>query len=331
MIENYFKIAWRNLVHNKVYSALNILGLATGMAVALLIGLWVYYQFSYDRFLPGFEHVYKANIRFNNNGEIGVGIATPSPLANAIKKDIPGIKYVAHTDWMGPHSLVVADRKLYPSGAMAGSDFLKIFSYTLLKGNAGNALQEPYSIVLTEAIAKALFGNEDPMNKAIRIDNSHDLTVTAIMKDVPANSTLQFGFIVPFSFYESNNDWVKRVASVWQNNSFQTFVSLQPNVSYEQIAPQLKDLIKKYDPDGYKAFKAEIFLQPMKDWHLYTDFKNGIAAGGFIDYVKMFSIIGFLILLIACINFMNLSTAHSEKRGREVGIRKAIGSQRHDL
>ena len=185
--------------------------------------------------------------------------------------------------------------------------------------------------MLTEAIAKALFGNEDPINKTIRIDNSHDLKVTAIMKDVPANSTLQFGFVVPFSFYESSNDWVKQVASVWQNNSFQTFVALQPNVSYKQVAPQLKDLIKKYDPDGYKTFKAEIFLQPMKDWHLYTDFKNGIAAGGFIDYVKMFSIIGVLILLIACINFMNLSTARSEKRAREVGIRKSIGSQRKDI
>ena len=134
MFKNYFKTAWRNLVHNKVYSALNILGLATGMAVALLIGLWVYYQFSYDRFLPGYEQVYQARIRFNNNGEIGVGPATPSPLADAIKKDIPGIKYVAHTDWMGPHSLVVGDKKIYPSGAMAGSDFLKIFPYTLVKG-----------------------------------------------------------------------------------------------------------------------------------------------------------------------------------------------------
>ncbi|MGH2562944.1 MAG: ABC transporter permease, partial [Ginsengibacter sp.] len=331
MFKNYFKIAWRNLINNKVYSALNILGLATGMAVALLIGLWVYYQFSYDRFLPGYENVYSAKIRYNANGEIGVGPATPSPLAEAIRKDIPGVEYVAHTDWMGPHSLVVGDKKLYPSGAMAGSDFLKIFSYTLLKGNAKDALRDPYSIVLSQATAKALFGNTDPMNKTIRIDNSHDLKVTAVMKDVPANSTLQLSYIIPFSFYEASEDWVKQVATVWQNNSFQTFVSFKPNVSYNQVAPQIKDLIKKYDPEGYKSFKAEIFLQPMKDWHLHADFKNGVAAGGLIDYVKMFSIIGLLILLIACINFMNLSTARSEKRAREVGIRKAIGSQRRDL
>jgi ABC-type antimicrobial peptide transport system permease subunit len=331
MLKNYFKTAWRSLVNNKVYSALNIFGLAIGMAVALLIGLWVYYQFSYDRFLPGYESVYSAKIRYTTNGETGVGPATPSPLADAIRKDIPGVQYVAHTDWMGPHSLVVGDKKLYQSGAMAGSDFLNIFSYTLIKGNANDALREPYSIVLSQATAKALFGDADPINKKVRIDNSHDLNVTAVMKDVPENSTLQFSYVVPFSFYESSEDWVKQAATVWQNNSFQTFVSLKPNVSYKKIAIPIKDLIKKYNPEGYKSFKTEVFLQPMKDWHLYTDFKNGVAARGLIDYVKMFSIIGLLILLIACINFMNLSTARSEKRAREVGIRKAIGSQRRNL
>lgn len=331
MFKNYFKTTWRNLIANKVYSALNIFGLATGMAVALLIGLWVYYQFSYDRFLPGYENVYATKVKYNMNGEIGVGPATPSPLAEAIRKDIPGVQYVAHTDWMGPHSLVVGDKKLYQSGAMAGSDFLKIFSYTLIKGNANNALREPYSIVLSQATAKALFGNTDPINKTVRIDNNHDLNVTAVMKDVPENSTLQFNYIVPFSYYEFSEDWVKQAATNWQNKSFQTFVSLKPNVSYKKITLPIKELIKKYNPEEYESFKAEVFLQPMKDWHLYADFKNGAPAGGLIGYVKMFSTIGLLILLIACINFMNLSTARSEKRAREVGIRKAIGSQRRDL
>lgn len=331
MFKNYFKIAWRNLIRNKVYSALNILGLAIGMAVALLIGLWVYYQFSYDRFLPGYKQVYKVSVRFNDNGQVGVGPATPYPLADAIKKDIPAVQYVARTDWMGPHSLVVGDKKLYSSGAMAGSDFLKIFPFVMQKGNADAVLQDPYSIVLSASTAKALFGNADPVNKTVRIDNSHDLKVTGVMKDVPANSTLQFSFIVPFSFFKANNDWVKQASTVWQNNSFQTFVALNPNASYKQASLLLGNILKKYDPEGYKSFKASFFLQPMKDWHLYNDFKNGVAAGGLIDYVRMFAIIGILILLIACINFMNLSTARSEKRAREVGIRKAIGSQRKDL
>jgi putative ABC transport system permease protein len=331
MIKNYFKIAWRNLKNNKVYSTVNILGLATGMSVALLIGLWVYYQFSYDRFLPGYQQVYQVRNKYNNNGKIDVGPATSLPLAEALKKEIPAIKYVAQTDWMGKHSLIVGDKKLYQGGAMAGADFLKIFQYPLLKGNADIMLKDPYSIVLTESMAKALFGNDDPMNKTVRFDNSNDLKVTGVLKDIPSSSTLQFNFIVPFSYCIQNYDWVKPRLTNWRDKSYQTFVALQPNVSYAQVESKLKLLEKKYNPEDYKLWHTESIMQPMKDWHLYADFENGIAKGGFIDYVKMFSIIGILVLLIACINFMNLSTARSEKRAREVGIRKAIGSQRRSL
>lgn len=330
MIKNYFKIAWRNLVNNKVYSTLNILGLATGMAVALLIGLWVYYQFSYDRFLPGHEQVYKVGKKFTVNGEKQVQLVTPLPLADALKKDIPGIKYVAHTDWMRQHGLVVGENKIYLSGAMAGADFLKIFQYPLLKGNADNVLKEPYSIVLTESIAKSLFGNENPINRFVRIDNRNDLKVTGILKDIPGNSTLKFNFLVPFDYYVQNDKGVKAAVNNWNQITFQTFVALQPNVSYAQIEPALKKLIAKYNPEEYKNAKAEVMMQPIDDLHLYADFKNGVA-GGFIEYVRMFSLIGVLILLIACINFINLSTARSEKRAREVGIRKAVGSQRSHL
>jgi putative ABC transport system permease protein len=151
MLRSYFIIAWRNLVNNKVYSALNILGLATGMAVALLIGLWVYYQSSYDRFLPGYENVYQVYYRTTGNGEIHVQNSVAYPLADVLKKDIPGIQYVAQTDWMGSHGLVAGNKKIYENGAMAGSDFLKIFSYDLIKGNAENVLKDPYSIVLTQS------------------------------------------------------------------------------------------------------------------------------------------------------------------------------------
>jgi putative ABC transport system permease protein len=331
MIKNYFKIAWRNIVRNKAYSAINIAGLATGMAVALIIGLWVYYQVSYDRFLPGYQHVYTVRLKFNNNGEIGVGPATPLPLAAALKRDIPGVKYVAQADWMGPHSLVVGDKKLYTEGAMASQDFLEVFQYPLLKGNADKVLQSPYSIVLTQSIAKALFGNEDPINKVIRIDNSNNVTVTGILKNLPANSTQRFNYIIPLAYMEATQDWIKRAATNWRDKSFQTFVALEPNVTYAQVEPALRQMMKKYSPEDYKLFQVGLFFQPMMNWHLYGDFKNGAEAGGLIDYVKMFGLIGFLVLLIACINFMNLSTAHSEKRAREVGIRKAIGSQRKDL
>ena len=147
MLQNYFKTAWRNLVHNKVYSALNIFGLATGMAVALIIGLWVYYQISYDRFLPGYKNIYQVYYRTTDNGEIHTQNSVAYPLSDVLKKDIPGIKNVARTDWIGSHGLVAGDKKLYETGAYAGSDFLKIFQYDLLQGNAANVLKDPYSIV----------------------------------------------------------------------------------------------------------------------------------------------------------------------------------------
>src|SRR5436190_8874907 len=155
MFRNYFKTAWRSLLKNKVYSTLNILGLATGMAVALLIGLWVFYQFSYDRFLPGYKQIYQVYYRTTGNGEIHTQNSVAYPLAEVLKKDIPGIQYVAQTDWMGSHGLVSGNKKIYENGAMAGTDFLKIFKYDLLKGNAGNVLKDPYSIVLTQSTAKA--------------------------------------------------------------------------------------------------------------------------------------------------------------------------------
>jgi putative ABC transport system permease protein len=330
MFKNYFKTAWRNLVQNKVYSLLNILGLATGMAVALLIGLWVHYQFSYDKFLPNHDNVFKVGKQYIDKGTKQVVMATPQPLADALRKDVPGIQYVARTDWMKPHGLSVSDKKLYMPGGMVEKDFLKIFQYPFLKGNANNALQDTYSVILSETAAIALFGHEDPLNKIVRIDNEHDLKVTAVIKDLPANSTLQFSFLVPFEYYLQNTEGAKANADNWSNLTLQTFVTLQPNVSHAKIQPSLNTIIARYFPQEYKESKSVVTMQPMNNWHLYSDYKNGIVTG-FIDYVKMFSIIGILILLIACINFINLSTARSEKRAKEVGIRKAIGSLRSQL
>ncbi len=331
MFTRYFKIAWRNMLSSKIYSALNVVGLATGMAVALLIGLWVYHQYSYDRFFPGYEQVYQARYKLVRNGEPETQRSTSLLLAGALKNEIPEIKYVTQTDWEGDHGLMAGDKKIYLSGIMAGADFLKIFPCSLLDGSADAALSNTYSIVLSQSTARALFGNDNPMNKIVRIDNVHDLKVTGLMKDLPANSTFGFKYIVPFSYYVETADWVKKATTTWDQNSFQTFVVLQPGASYAQVEPKLKKIIKKYKPDWDKAVHAEIFMHPMKHWHLYTTFKNGVATGGFIDYVRMFSIIGILVLLIACINFTNLSTARSEKRAREVGIRKTIGSGRREL
>jgi ABC-type antimicrobial peptide transport system permease subunit len=327
MIKSYLTIAWRNLTNNKVYSALNILGLAMGMAVALLIGLWVYYQSTYDRFLPGYQQVYQVRYRVENNGQASTYNSVSYPLAEVLKKDIPGIQYIAQTDWITDHGLVAGDKKLLLNGIMAGEDFLKIFQYPLVEGNPGDILKDMYSIVLTQSTARALFGNENPLNRTVRIDNSHDLKVTGIMQDIPENSSIRFHYIIPYSYFVATENWGRK----WWNNNLQTFISLQPNVAYEQVEPQLRTILKKYSIEEYKTTKAEVFFHPLSKLHLFTEFKNGVASGGFIEYVRLFGTIGLLVLLIACINFMNLYTARSERRAREVGIRKAIGSLRKSL
>ena len=333
MFRNYLKIAWRNTLHNKVYSILNVVGLAAGMAVALLIGLWVINQYSYDRFLPGYQQSYQVemNLTSQHNGTT-TQTSIALPLTDVLRKEIPGVKYVAEADNVGKmnHGLLVGDKKLYLGGGAVGADFFKIFQYPFVKGNANSALKDIYSIVITESTAKALFGDADPMGKSIRFDNAQNMTVTGIIRDIPANATLQFNYLVPFAYSEATQGWIKDGRTRWTYNSFSAYVALEPGVTYAQIAPKIRDIVDKRSPE-MQSLKPEVIMHPLKDWHLYNDFKNGKAVGGFVEYVRLFSIIGMLVLAIACINFMNLSTARSEKRAREVGVRKAIGSARIDL
>lgn len=336
MIRNYFKTAWRNISKSKGYSALNILGLATGMAVALIIGLWVYNEYSYDKFLPGYSQLYQVRRNFNSNGEVLTFSTTSLKLADVLRNQIPEIEFVAESDWMGPHGLMAGSKKFYMNGAQINADFLKMFQYPLLSGSAGKVLSDPYSIVLTESTAKALFGCNsancrDAIGKTVRFDNKNDLKVTGILKDIPSNSSLKFNFLVPFSYFEHTSPSVQEARNGgFGQNSYQIFIKLRPGVSYAQVAPKIKD-IEKTEKDNINAMNSDVIMQPLKDWHLYSQYTNGRAVSGFIDYVNMFSIIGILVLMIACINFVNLTTARSEKRAREVGVRKAIGSQRKDL
>ena len=331
MLKSYFKTAWRNLTNNKVYSALNIVGLGAGMAVALLIGLWVSNEYSYDRFLPGYQQLYQVELNSTSekDGE-HTQTATSLPLAAVLRKDFPEIAAVAESDFFGQHDLLVGDKKLYSDGAMIGADFLTMFRYPLLKGDPASALKDPYSIVLTSSMAAALFGDTDPIGKTVRIDNLREVKVTGILQDIPKNSSLQFNYLIPFSYKIATEDWMKDAAISWYNNSFQIFVALKPGADLARLAPKIKNIVFDNGP-RMRPGKPAVFLHPLKSWRLYSEFKDGKVAGGFIDYVRMFSLIGLLVLLIACINFMNLSTARSEKRAREVGVRKAVGSQRRDL
>ncbi len=319
------------MYRNKGYSALNIFGLATGMAVALLIGLWVYNEYSYDRFLPGYDRLARVQRNYNSNGDTLTFRTTSLKLADALRTQIPEIEYVAESDWMGAHGLMVGDKKIYLRGGRSGSDFLKMFEFPLVQGDASNVLADPYSIVLTQSTAKALFGGENAINKMVRFDNKNDLKVTGILKDLPSNSSFNFNFIVPFSYYEQTSANVKAArAGSFGENSYQIFVKLKTGTSFAQVAGKIRT-IEHTEKGNSNAMNSYVTLQPLQRWHLYSNYVNGHDKPGFLEYVQIFSIIGILVLLIACINFINLATARSEKRAREVGVRKAIGSQRKDL
>ncbi|QTE38301.1 FtsX-like permease family protein [Mucilaginibacter gossypii] len=327
MLRNYIKIAWRNIANNKAYTAINVLGLAAGMAVALMIALWVANEYSYDRFLPDANRAYQVRRNFNSNGEKLTFSSTSLKLADVLKT-MPEIEYVAPTDWGGTHGLMVGDKKLSIDGVQAGSDFLKIFQYNFLQGSRTTALNDPYSIVLTKTTALALFGTGNVINKVVKVDNNYNLKVTGVIQDVPLNSSLQFKYVIPFSLMEQQ-PYMKDAHDSFGNNSFELFAKLKPGVTYAQLAPKILHIEK--GEKNINAENSDVIMQPLTDWHLFADYKNGVAVSGFIDYVRTFSIVGLLVLLIACVNFINLTTARSEKRAREVGIRKAIGSQRQHL
>ncbi|HEX5154411.1 MAG TPA: ABC transporter permease [Parafilimonas sp.] len=331
MFKNYFKTAWRNITRTIGYSALNVTGLAIGMAVALLIGLWVYDQYSYDRSVPDYQRLYRVQRNFDSNGDTLTFLSTSLKLADALRNQVPEVEYVAESAGMGPRGLMVGDKKLYMNGGIIGSDFLKMFQYPLITGNAGTVFKDAYSIVLTQSTAKALFGKENPINKTVRFNNENDLKVTGILKDLPANSSFDFNFLVPFSYLEQTNERIKanRTGS-YGNNSYRIYVKLKPGADYAKVYPKIRN-IEHTETDNTNAMKSYVTLQPLERWHLYSNYVNGKDTAGFLEYVRMFTIIGMLVLLIACINFINLTTARSEKRAKEVGVRKAIGSQRKDL
>jgi len=328
MFKNYLITAIRHLRKNKGYSFINIFGLAVGMAVALLIGLWVRHEASYDAF-----NVHRAQIAWIKkknlfNGQKHVQNGVMLPLYDELKNNYPEVKHITRLDWGGDHSLVTGDKKIMKSGHYADPDILRMFSFPLVKGNIDQVLKDPYSIVLTESLAKALFGGADPIGRTVKMDNQSNLVVTGVLKDIPENSSLTFDFLVPFTLNIATSDFVKGAQQQWQNNFLQNYVELKEGVNMDAFSAKIADIVRKKTKDKKEAL---LFLHPMEKWHLYSHFDEWENTGGVIDYVRMFSIVGLLVLVIACINFMNLSTARSEKRSREVGIRKAIGSQRRQL
>ena len=332
MIKNYFKIAWRNLIKSKGYSAINIGGLAVGMAVAMLIGLWIWDELSFDKYHKNYDRIARVMQHQLFNGEIETQFSNPAVLSQQIRtKHGSDFKYVLQSSWNFQHVLSLGEKKLLKTGSFFEPGVADMLSLKIIKG-ADTKLKDPYSIMISESVAKAYFGNEDPINKTLRLDDKADVKVTSVYEDLPYNTSFrELTFILPWELYLIQNPWIKKMENPWGSNFTQTFALLADNTDMAKVSNKIKNV--KLDVVGpeEKKYNAKMFLQPMKNWHLRADFKNGINTGGRIQYVWLFGIVGLFVLLLACINFMNLSTARSEKRAKEVGVRKAIGSDRSQL
>jgi putative ABC transport system permease protein len=325
MIKSFFRIAWRNMMRSKGFSAINIAGLVVGMASAILILLWIQNEVSYDQFHEKKDRIYEAWNRAEFSGELNCWNTTPKVLARTLEKDLPEVEAAVRVDWGRNFLFTIGEKKLTVEGTMVDSNFLQVFSFPLLKGNPAVVLKDMHSIVLTEKLAKKLFGNEDAMGKVIKIDNKENFTVTGILKDLPNNTRFKFEYLVPWAYKRFTGDDDQN----WGNNSTRTYVLLKSNATLASIAPKVKVFKQRYDKEEEKW---EMFLYPMPKWRLYSSFTNGKEDGsGRITFVRLFGIVAAFILLIACINFMNLSTARSEKRAKEVGIRKVVGAQKISL
>ncbi|WP_333819142.1 ABC transporter permease [Ohtaekwangia sp.] len=329
MFKNYLKIALRNIQRNAIYSVINITGLAIGIACTILILLWVYDEVSYDRFHTNYREIHQAWIHGYYDGTINSFTSVPQPLSEAIKHADSHVKFTTLCDWGGEHLLTVGENSIMKQGHYVGPNFLEMFKFPLVKGDARQVLDDPSSIVLTESAAKALFGDKDPINQIIRVDNASELKVSGILKDVPKNSSFEFDCLMPWAYYKQYAGWIKETENSWQEFSFQVFAELDPGTDVASVNEHVRDLIKNNIKED--NMRRDVFLYPMSRWRLYSSFKAGQEEGGMIDYVQSFAAVAIFILIIACINFMNLSTARSERRAREVGVRKSVGSRRKEL
>ncbi|WP_114940632.1 ABC transporter permease [Mucilaginibacter endophyticus] len=331
MIKNYLKIAWRNLIKNKVHSFINIAGLSVGMAVAMLIGLWIWDELSFDSNHQNRGTIAQVIQNVTNNGEVQTWQAVPLPLAAELRKSYGSLfKQVVNSAGYGDHMLALDNKKLTRTGVFMEAGGPEMFTLKMLKGNR-NALTDPTSVLISASTAKAYFGDADPMNRTLKIDNHYNAKVAGVFEDMPHNATFAgLGFIAPWEMGFTAND-IRSMSEPWRPNFCALYVQTQPNANLAALSLKIKDAKLRNVSAVLAKKKPALFLYPMSKWHLYDEFKDGKNTGGRIQYVWMFGIIGVFVLLLACINFMNLSTARSEKRAREVGIRKAIGSARSQL
>ncbi len=323
MLTNYFKTTFRNLWKNKGYTFLNIAGLAIGIACAALIFLWVENEVTWNHYFSNRDHLYKVKDRQTYDGQTYTFDATPGPLAQGMKAEIPGIKNTARTTWGNRVLFSLNDKSIYEQGLYVDSSFLSMFQLQFIAGNASQAFTDLYSVVISETMAKKFFGSTNVIGKSIKINNQKNYIVSGVIKDLPTNISFQFDWLSPFQIYVNDNPWLQQLGS----NGIVTYAETEPNVNVDNINKTLYNYIQTKDT----SINARMSIYPMSRWRLYDSYNDGKEVPGRVRYVSLFSLIAWIILIIACINFMNLATARSEQRAREVGVRKVLGAGKTKL
>ena len=324
MFQNYFKTAFRNLWKNKTYSFLNVFGLAVGIACAALIFLWVEDEVNYNKNNEKKDQLYHVMENQAYDGKTYTFGSTPGVMAPAMKDEFPGIKNTCRLTWNQYTLFSLGEKAIYERGYYADSSLFSMFTVPFVQGKKENAFKQLHSLVISEKMAKKFFGDQqDILGKTLKLDNKEAYLITGVFKDIPNNSTIRFDWLAPFKIFFDKNSWLND----WGNNGIQTFAELQENTNVDALNKKLDGYIKSKDTTS----TVQPFLFSMNDWRLFGDFDEGKQTGGLIERVRMFSVIAWIILLIACINFMNLATARSEKRAREVGVRKVLGAGKKTL
>ena len=325
MFKLNFKIALRNLWKNKGFAFINLGGLAIGLASCMILLLYVAYEWSYDKQFVNSEKTYVVYQSSVANGKTFSWAWTPNVMASDVAANVPGVKYASHSTYPNGNLISNGEVKISSRAVFADPSFLKILDYKFISGNKEAVLKNINSIILTKSFAEKLFGKEDPINKTVKLENEDVLKVEAVIEDVPENNSIRFECLMPWTLFEKRQEWVRGIN--WGNNMCLTLVQLKGNEFFREANASMKGIYKR----NQKGNTAVALLHPLEKWHLYDEFENGKSVGGKIGQLKIFLLLAFCILLIACVNYMNLSTARSERRAKEVGIRKAIGSSRKAL
>lgn len=326
MLKNYLLVALRNIFRNKAFSLINVAGLAFGISCSLIIFLWVRDELNTDGFHVNNDRLYKVmENQTYAGGQIYTFSSTPGPMAPVLKDEFPEIEMATRITWQNRKLFKSGEKSFFEEGRFVDQDFVLMHTFPLAKGDINSCLKDAHSIVISKAMAKKFFGDEDPIGKPLIMDADESFSVTGVLQDIPTTSSMQFDFLIPFEwFFQKNKQWIDQ----WGNNNVRTNILLRKNANPTVLAQKLKHEINKHTEESKNV---ELFIQPLKDSYLYGNFENGKQAGGRIEYVRIFFIVAVLVLIIASINFMNLTTAQATKRAKEVGLRKTVGAVKTQL